>query len=795
MVIAMHRLALILLVTFACSHTSRVRAYECPGFFFGTLPSAQEGSYPPDRIVLWTNCVGCEGARDIVDVSRESEPVEGAAVIRTTGSQAFVIWKPSSPLEVGATYDLFRPDFYQDFNGTATIRPADDASDGRGADPFASIEWQLTAGHSLIERACCDDDYEESCGPSCAYAIAQRPMLEVSGRAAPWVVYWLSSEDTDVSADASVGPLTDASAWTLSATLRNASDELCVRLSALNLLTDEERSLDHCETIAPATSFVPAGWSAGWINGCASVPSIGCTDSGSSQCESAEDELAAAWCGTSIEQCRAARGELKADYCDYAAEDCAPFWIPSRDDAGTDAGNDQDAEVAEPDAGTDPGDAPPASTSVGTSGGCAVQRARHRLPLGAWMSVVVLATAFIRLRRLKTATKGVAILVCALGSSTAHAFDCPDLRLETLPTAEAGSYPPDRIVLRSDCPDCMPPLGLEVGLEGEPIEGTETVLTVGELAFVLWQPTEALEVGATYDLFRQGYDGSAFDRTATIRAANDASDGRGADPFAGIEWRLTERESVTGRTCCKPSFEHCEPDCRETKASRPVLEVSGMTAPWFVYRLTTEDFSVWISDALGPFPDVSTEWMFQATLQRPAQSLCVRLTALNLLTDEEEHREHCEDIDASASFEPGTWALDWLGICYRSPGIECGDPGGAECAKAREDVRDAWCASKRAECEGQPAQYSDEGCGDTSAVCASLWAATSDDAGANAETEDAAVSDASERDESSESDEADAGCAVDPSPERSRWLHASESLAVIALVLTRLRRRRGSHNS
>jgi len=262
---------------------------------------------------------------------------------------------------------------------------------GGPIDPFQDVEWRLVERDAVIERATCADTYEESCGPDHLWSIASRPALQVSGAAAPWFVYWLSSDDTDLDADASARPLAKGSAWMLEATLRYPAPELCVRLSALNVLTDEQEAIERCAVIDPSTSFESPMWRAGSIKECGDVPAVSCTETGSAPCNLAAEALAAAWCGTSIDRCHADHGGIDAGLCDDAAEQCAPYWV-DRSDAGIDAGDD-----ASSDAGVDPG-----SEGDKEAGGRVVHRSPQRTGGWQWASAIAIGLALIRVRQQRT---------------------------------------------------------------------------------------------------------------------------------------------------------------------------------------------------------------------------------------------------------------------------------------------------------------------------------------------------------------------------------------------------------
>lgn len=365
------------------------RAYDCPGPLLQTLPDAREGTYPPDRIVLWTSCTQC-AEPPALEVTLEGERVDGVAELAVTGPTAWLVWRPDAPLQVGLHYDLFvqgfLPDF--DFHGVAFIRPADGQSDGRGADAFRDIEWALAETLTTVQRACCYREEADDCTPVCDELLADRPRLEASGAAVPWFVYWISTEDANVAADSYAPPASDPETpWHLWATLVGPSDSLCIRISARNLLTDETDEVEHCAATDPSSVDEPGTWTTNIVQECPEPPGIWRGATADPMWAEPPDPLVSVWCGDSLRDCRALHSSFA---CTNAATSCEPFWAAAGGDEGMahDAAIDDDADAGRVAIDDDAGCV--AHSSAQASAGCSVSPSPHCSHWFAWPIAVAL---------------------------------------------------------------------------------------------------------------------------------------------------------------------------------------------------------------------------------------------------------------------------------------------------------------------------------------------------------------------------------------------------------------------
>jgi hypothetical protein len=318
----------------------------------------------------------------------------------------------------------------------------------------------------------------------------------------------------------------------------------------------------------------------------------------------------------------------------------------------------------------------------------------------------------------------VAALVFFSTARSVRAQQCDDVRFSTLPNAEEGLYPPDRFVLRLRSATCRHP-PLDVTLDRQEIEGTQELFVAGQDAWLIWRPVEALEVSARYDI--HGGDAGhvlAFTLPALIRKPDVERDGRGADPFSSLEWRSSEQEVEIDRACCSTAdYEYdFDPSCQGLTARRPVLEASGTAPPWFVYWLESDSAAVFAYTSSGPFFELNTPWKVSAALHEPSDSLCVRILARNLLTDELHIVEHCAAVPESAAFETGGWELDWVDGCFSPPGAKC-DPFGQRCRTRPDELREAWCGASLEACFETHGNEKD--CG--ARICAAAWGRPDDE--------------------------------------------------------------------
>jgi len=317
---------------------------------------------------------------------------------------------------------------------------------------------------------------------------------------------------------------------------------------------------------------------------------------------------------------------------------------------------------------------------------------------------------------------------------SARAQECADARFSTLPNAEEGLYPPDRFVLHLSSATCDHAPPLDVTLDSQEIEGTQEVFVAGQDAWLIWRPLEALEASRRYEIHGGDVGETlAFTLPAFIRKADAERDGRAADPFSNLEWRSADREVEVDRACCSTGDyeDYSRAFCHERSAMRPIIEASGTAPPWFVYWLESDNAALAATTSSGPFFELDTPWTVSAALREPSDSLCARVSARSLLTDELHTMEHCAQVPESTVFEHGVWDLAWVDGCFSPPGAKC-DRLGQRCRSQPQVLRDAWCGASLEECFETHGNEMD--CG--AHVCAAAWGSADVEGGAEPNDED-----------------------------------------------------------